>query len=107
LKIFDDVRFWAQSGHGATEFQCPLLRVKRTSTGANLECALGAGQVEASELTVGAGLSKDESHGPRFTISLKRSTQKSFSYPQAAGRLGKADIANSPHHLARNETPAS
>jgi len=24
---------------------------------------------------------------PRFTISLKRSTQKSFSYPQAAGRL--------------------
>ena len=29
-----------------------------------VECALGAGQVEASELTVGAGLSKDESHGP-------------------------------------------
>jgi hypothetical protein len=28
----------------------------------------------------------------RFTISLKRSTQKSFSYPQAAGRL--------PHLLA-------
>jgi hypothetical protein len=26
-------------------------------------------------------------HGPRFTISLKRSTQKYFSYPQAAGRL--------------------
>ena len=25
-------------------------------------------------------------HGPRFTISLKRSTQI-FSYPQAAGRL--------------------
>jgi hypothetical protein len=24
---------------------------------------------------------------PRFTISLKRSTQKSSSYPQAAGRL--------------------
>jgi hypothetical protein len=24
---------------------------------------------------------------PRFTISLKRSTQKIFSYPQAAGRL--------------------
>jgi hypothetical protein len=26
-------------------------------------------------------------HRPRFTISLKRSTQKIFSYPQAAGRL--------------------
>ena len=44
--------------------ECPLSGVKLTSGGHALECALGAGQVEASELTVGAGLSKDESHGP-------------------------------------------
>ena len=34
-----------------------------------IDVALGAGQAEASELTVGAGLSKDESHGDNVTAS--------------------------------------
>lgn len=33
------------------------------ASGTSLECAPGAGQVEVSDLTGCAGLSKDESHG--------------------------------------------
>ena len=44
----------------ANAMDCPEL----AKADVQVECALGAGQVEASELTVGAGLSKDESHGP-------------------------------------------
>ena len=50
--------------------------IARTS----LECALGAGQDGASELTVGAGLSKDESHGPTTSLRQHR--------VQTAGRTG-------------------
>ena len=53
----------AQSGHRDGAGECPLLGVKRTSTGANLECAPNGGHLAGMELTKAAGLSEDESHG--------------------------------------------
>jgi hypothetical protein len=57
-----------------------------------VECALGAGQVEASELTVGAGLSKDESHGPTTFPQHRVQTSMSALPPKADIQLHGRDV---------------
>jgi hypothetical protein len=39
----------AQSGHGNHAERCPLLGVKQTSTGGDLECALAGGQFSCGD----------------------------------------------------------